>query len=112
MPSDRERLLDILEAAERIASYTEEGRERFERDELVQVWVVHHLEILGEAARGISEELRARHPEVHWKAAVGMRDVLVHHYFGVDVDVVWATVTRDLPILVEHVRAILEDLQE
>jgi len=63
MRSDRERLLDILEAIERIKKYTASGRVAFDEDELVQTWVIHHLKIMGEATRGLSETLIAQHAE-------------------------------------------------
>ncbi|MEN6611233.1 MAG: HepT-like ribonuclease domain-containing protein [Methanoregulaceae archaeon] len=66
---------------------------------MAQVWVIHHLEILGEAARGISPEFRKGHPDITWSDIIGMRNVLVHHYFGIDRDAVWKVVEHDLPIL-------------
>jgi uncharacterized protein with HEPN domain len=74
----------------------------------LQVWVVHHLEIVGEACRGLSEDLRGRHPEIPWPAIIGMRNILVHDYFGLNLDEVWAAVERDLPILQRQVAAMLE----
>lgn len=59
MRDDRERLRDILEAIERIERHTAKGRDEFERDELIQTWVVHHIQIIGEAARKLSEEVRS-----------------------------------------------------
>lgn len=103
-----ERLRDIQEAIERITKYTSQGRELFDRDELVQTWVVHHLEIIGEAARSIPQDFKNLHPEIPWKQISGMRNILIHVYFGVDKDIVWAVVERDLPVLKVGIRAILE----
>ena len=64
MRDDRERLRDIQEAIERIERHTASGRTVFQRDELVQNWVVHHLEVLGEAVRHLSGPMKARHPEI------------------------------------------------
>jgi hypothetical protein len=64
---------------------------------------VHHLEIIGEACRGLSTELKGRHPEVPWSAIVGMRNILVHDYFGINLDEVWSAVERDLPTLHEQI---------
>ena len=108
MKDDREHVLDILEAIERIERHTRRGRSVFEEDELVQTWVVHHIQILGEAARQISESLRTAHPEIPWSQIIAMRNILVHDYFGVDVEEVWTTVERDLPDLKAKVAAILE----
>jgi uncharacterized protein with HEPN domain len=65
---DLDRLQDILEAIDRIQQQTKLDRESFDADALVQVWVIHHLEVVGEACRGLSDELRSRHPEVPWSA--------------------------------------------
>ena len=64
MRDDRERLLDIQEAIERIEKYSARGREAFERDELIQTWVLHHLQIIGEAVRALSPELTQKHSEI------------------------------------------------
>ena len=109
MRSDRERLLDIMESIERIEKYAGRGREAFEREELVQVWIMHHLQIIGEAASRFSEGFRAQHPEVLWSKIVGMRNVLVHGYFGTDTAIVWGAVERDLPALKRSIEALLED---
>ena len=108
MRSDRERLLDIAEAIDRILKYTRRGRAEFETDELIQTWVIHHIEILGEAARRISPELRNAHPEVPWGQMSAMRNVLAHDYFGIDVERVWNTAEHDLPRLRRQVKALLE----
>ena len=99
MRTDRARLGDAIEAIDRCLSQAERGRAVFDADPLVQVWMVHHLEILGEACRSMSAEVRAAHVEVRWAAIVGMRNVLVHDYFGIDLGEVWSTVERDLPLL-------------
>jgi uncharacterized protein with HEPN domain len=78
--SDRERLLDILESVERIEAQTVRGRDAFADDELAQTAVIRWVEIIGEAARGVSEELREAHPEVPWRQMVAMRNVLIHGY--------------------------------
>lgn len=107
MRDDRERLLDILEAIERIQRYASRGRDAFLADELLQTWVVHHVQIIGEAARQVSETLKVAHPEIPWSAIVAMRHILVHQYFDVDSQEVWVTVDRDLPELKLKVNAIL-----
>jgi uncharacterized protein with HEPN domain len=110
MRDDRERLLDILEAISRIERYAARGRTAFEQDELIQNWVVSHIQIVGEACRAISAELREQHPEAPWRAIIGMRNILVHRYFGIDVQAVWVAVERDLPALKQVVTAMVEEL--
>lgn len=107
MRNDRERLLDMLEAIERIEKYAARGREAFEREELIQVWIIHHLQLLGEAARALSTDFRNQHTEVSWPQLIGMRNVLVHNYFGIDTEIVWSVIERDLPALKQHIENIL-----
>jgi uncharacterized protein with HEPN domain len=107
---DRLLLSDLLEAIQRIEKYASEGRERFESDELIQTWIVHHLQILGEAARGLSADLRAREPDVPWPQIIAMRNILVHAYFGIDLETVWSTVEKDLPRLKNRIEALAGSL--
>lgn len=107
MRNDRERLLDIREAIERIEAHTQGGRHAFEQDELIQIWVVHHLQIIGEAVRSLSDDFRKQHPQVPWAQIVGMRHILVHQYFHIDLQVVWNVLEKDLPPLKSEVEAIL-----
>lgn len=107
MRDDRQRLVDILDAIDRIYRHTGSGREAFERDELVQIWVLRHLQLIGEAARRLSEELRTQHPEIPWAAIVALRNFLVHDYFAVNLEIVWQVVDRDLPALRSQVEAAL-----
>lgn len=109
MRDDRERLLDIQEAIARIERYAARGRAVFEQDELIQTWIIHHLQIIGEAVRSFSAAYQQQHPEVPWSQITGMRNILVHHYFGIDVAVVWAVVERDLPSLKQQVAAMLDE---
>jgi len=107
MRDDRERILDIQEAIERIEKYAAQGRQAFERDELIQTWVIHHLQIIGEASRALSPGFREQHSEVPWSQIIGMRNILVHDYFGIDVAVVWSVVERNLPELKLYINTIL-----
>lgn len=102
-----ERLRDIQEAIERIMKYTGQGRGSFDHDELVQTWVVHHLEIIGEATRSIPQEFKNNHPAIPWRQISRMRNVLIHIYFGIDQDVIWEIVEQDLPVLKVSIDAIL-----
>jgi len=107
---DASRLQDILEAVSRIDKYAERGRGAFDQDELVQTWMLHNLQIIGEAARNVSRALQARHPEVPWRQIVAMRNILVHDYFTVDLEEVWAAVVGDIPDLKTKIQSILREL--
>ena len=108
MRDDRERLRDILEALERIEKYAVRGRVALETEDMLQTWVVHHLMIVGEACRALSPDFRTKHPSEVWALAAGLRNVIVHEYFGVDLEVVWKVIERDLPALRQRVQQILE----
>ena len=110
MRDDRARLLDILEAMEKIERYSAIDKEVFDRDELIQTWMVYNIQIIGEAVTQLSDEFRARHPDIPWRAISSMRHAIVHAYFRVDLDEVWSVVRNDLPGLKTRIQAIL-DLQ-
>ena len=110
MRDDRERLLDIREAIERIEKYAGRGRETLAHDELIQTWTVYYLQVIGEAARALSTDFRNQYPAVPWSQIIGMRNVLAHRYFGIDVDLVWSVVERDLPELKQQLAAILPEM--
>ena len=73
--------------------------------------VIRLLEVLGEAARNLSQDIRESHPEVAWKQITGTRDRLIHGYFYVDLDIIWAILTRDLPPLVSSLEKLLSQEQ-
>jgi len=108
MPRDRDRvrLLHMLEHA-REAVQLVEGRERMSLDEdrVLSLALVRLLEIVGEAAAGVSAEARDTHPAIPWAEIVGLRNRLIHGYDSVDLDVVWNIVKGDLPALVRHLIA-------
>jgi uncharacterized protein with HEPN domain len=109
--SDRERLLDILEAIERIEGQAARGQSTFAGEELAQAAVIRWIEIIGEAARGVTSGLREAHPELPWRRMVAMRNVLTHGYFDIDVDLVWSVAQNDLPKLGAQIRAILNGMR-
>lgn len=108
MRSPQERLLDILEAIARIERYVALGKARFLEDELIQVWMVHHLQRIGEAAARLGREFHEAHPQVPWREMVAMRNLLVQEYFSVDLEEVWETAVRDLPLLKAQIQTLLE----
>ena len=102
-----ERFLDMMEAIQRIDKYAGRGRQAFVADELIQTYIVHNLQILGEAAAKIPTEQQRKYPELPWPKMVGMRNVLVHNYFNIDLDIVWQVVEIELPALKEKIGRIL-----
>jgi uncharacterized protein with HEPN domain len=112
MRTDRDRLTDILDSIHRVKEKIPGTREEFIRSDLLQVWAIYHIQVIGEAANGLSPEFRTTHTSIPWQDVIGMRHILVHHYFGVDVSEVWNTATIDLPRMEREIRMILErDLQ-
>jgi uncharacterized protein with HEPN domain len=107
MRDDRLRFLDMAEAIRNIEKYSSGGKDRFANNELVQVWVVHHLQILGEAARGVSEESKREYHQIPWGKIIGFCNILVHHYFTVNPDEIWAVVTVNIPPLKQELGRIL-----
>lgn len=102
------RLRHILDAAREAVCFTEgHHRKDLDTDRKLNLSLVRLLEIIGEAARGITTEFRREHPELAWKSMVGMRDRLIHGYFDVNLDVLWETVKNDLPPLIDKLEKIL-----
>ena len=101
-------LRDIIEAADHIAQFIA-GFERagFQGSELVRSAVVQKLAVIGEAAARVTDELKARYPEVPWPKIVAFRNILVHAYFGTDWDEVWRAATRESPALRSQIASIL-----
>ncbi|MGE3541591.1 MAG: DUF86 domain-containing protein [Candidatus Tectimicrobiota bacterium] len=107
---DLVRLRHLVEAAESALQFIA-GRQRadLDTDRMLLFALVRALEIVGEAASRLSQELQAAHPELPWRAMIGMRHRLIHAYFDINTDIVWQTVTQDLPALLPRVRALLSD---
>jgi uncharacterized protein with HEPN domain len=112
MRDDKERLRDILEAIAQIEKYAVLGQAEFQQNELIQVWIVHHLQIIGEASNSLSQKLITKYPRVPWAEIVAFRNILVHEYFRVDLKAVWKIIERDLSDLKNQVEDILEDEQQ
>jgi uncharacterized protein with HEPN domain len=96
----------ILEAADRIVTYGQCGEEAFRRDLMIQDAVIRNLQVMGEAVKKVSDDTRASHPEVPWRDIAGMRDRVVHDYFGVSLDIVWDVVENHVPPLRDKFRSI------
>ena len=110
MRQPEERLQDILDAIEAIDRYASQGKSAFEDQELVQVWVVHHLQIIGEAANSLPHELTDLYPQVSWVQIIAFRNIIVHEYFRLSLNLVWSIVVNDLPRLKVQVIQILSEV--
>jgi uncharacterized protein with HEPN domain len=108
LKDDRVFLAHILDAIQRIESFTAPGHEQFASQTIIQDAVIRNLEVIGEVVKSLSEEMRSHHPDVPWKQIAGMRDVLIHNYFGVKLEAIWRVVVDHLPQLKAKVVQLLE----
>lgn len=99
MKDERVYLLHALESIDAIQRYTVDGRDAFFADPKTQDAVIRNVEVIGQAVKGISDQTRALEPDVPWRQIAGMRDKLIHEYFGVDLALVWDVVERELSVL-------------
>lgn len=112
MKDDRIYLLHIRDAIQQILDYTQPGRASFFADRKTQDAVVRNLEIIGEATKRLSQSLKDAHPDIAWKPIAGMRDKLIRDYFGINLQLVWDVVDRDLPALERKITQLLEFLEK
>ena len=101
--------MDILEALTNIEKYAAKGEKAFYEEELIQIWIIHYIQIAGEAANQLSDTLKKNHPEIPWRSIIGMRNVLVHQYFGLDLDEIWDTASTYLPLLRVPIQELLAE---
>ena len=109
MPRDyKVYLQDVLEAIANVGEFVGAmTREEFAADKKTLHAVVRNLEVIGEAVKAVPAEVRNRYPVVPWQRIAGLRDILIHHYFGIDVDIVWDIVQAKLPELKQQIDVIL-----
>ncbi len=101
MSRDSIRLRHMLDAAKEALSFVSgKSRTDLENNRMLVLALVKDIEIIGEAASRVSEEFKASYPQIPWQEIIGMRNRLIHVYFDVDLDVLWSTVTKNLPQLV------------
>ena len=112
MKKDKAYLQHILDAISDIETFIESvSKEEFFKNKEKQYAVLRALEIIGEARKNLSKELKATHPEIPWKDIAGMRDKLIHEYFGVDYDILWKTIKRRVPELRQVIYKLLKDIE-
>jgi len=108
--SQRFYIQHIVDALARVASFTSAlGQEEFLKSDLHKAAVVRELEVIGEAAKNVESSFRKAHADIPWRRMAGMRDKLIHHYFGVDYKAVWDTIQNDLPALRGPLLRILDE---
>ena len=100
---------DILEPIEKIFQYISVGKEHFFQDTQVQDAAVRNLEIIGEAASQVPEQIRLQYPDIPWRGMSTLRNMLIHQYHRVDYDRVWVVIEKDLPALKREIEKILPD---
>ena len=108
MSDDRVYLQHIRDALADIAAYTGAGRDAFFGQRMIQDATLRKLEIIGQAVKNLSDETRSREPEIPWKQIAGMRDKVIHDYFGVNLEIVWAVVEKELPKLKQAIGRLLQ----
>ncbi len=108
MRSDQERMRDIREAIDKIEKYAVQGKEEFFANELIQSWILLQLQIVGEAARSMTAKTYEQHPDISWRDIIDFRNLLVHEYFRLDLELIWQIVAQELPILKQQINSILE----
>ena len=110
---DRLHLLRMRDAAQHAKDFVK-GRDRadLDTDRLFQLALAKAVELIGESASHISDELRTQQPHISWKKIIGMRHVLVHNYWRVEMDVVWDTVNNDIPPLIDQMQQLIEMAEE
>ncbi len=100
---------DIIEAIRKIEKYTKDLEfEEFDKNDMTADAVIRNFEIIGEAIGRIPVEIQKKYPEVEWKEAKGFRNILIHDYFGIDLEAVWDTIENDIPLLKKHLLEVLE----
>jgi uncharacterized protein with HEPN domain len=110
MKDERLYLSNIKECIERIEEYTKGGKEEFMQNKMIQDAVIRNFEIIGEATKRLSPELRSQYSDVPWQQMAGLRDVLIHDYLKVNLNLVWQIIEQNLSDLKRQVTAIMENL--
>lgn len=110
---DLSNLTDIIQAAKQIQEFIHGVKKnQFESSSLIQSAVIRQIEIMGEAAKRLSEKVRLEHPEIPWKKLTGMRDILIHAYDHVDIDEVWNAVETSIPALSKQIETVITTFEK
>lgn len=105
-------LIDIDEAVEKVLTFTDGYTyKKFCGDAKTVDAVIRNLEIIGEAAKHIPKKLREKYPDIDWQAMVGLRNIIAHEYFGVDLDIIWKTIKKKLPELKKQLEKVINEAE-
>jgi uncharacterized protein with HEPN domain len=107
MKDDQLYLTNIKECIERIESYTLEGKEKFMTTLIIQDAVIRNFEVIGEATKRLSEELKRENADIEWRQIAGFRDVLIHDYLKINLNRIWGVIEKDLPHLKQRIEELL-----
>ena len=106
-------LEDILESIEKIVEYMDDLSEKeFEENSEKQDAVIRRIEIIGEAVKNISKETKVKYPDIQWREIAGMRDIVIHQYFGVTIGLVWRVATSEIPNLKNNIEEIINEMEK
>ena len=108
---DRVYVLHVRDALRQILEYAKEGRDFFQRDKKTQDAIIRQFQVLGEAAKKLSTPFRKSYADIPWKEMSGMRDKMIHEYFGIDLDLVWDVVEKELPTLQKKIEKLLNEIK-
>lgn len=113
MKKDPEVFLDhILESIDLIEDYSEGVTEsEFIRSSSLQDMIVRRIEIIGEAVKNLPDDLKREHPQIPWRDIAGLRDIVVHQYFGLDLELIWYVIKEDIPQLKPRILSVRDELQ-
>lgn len=112
-PKDKDRLFHIIEAIDTIHDFLDgKNFETFHNDKILRFAIIKNLEIIGEAAYLITKELKNKYPEVPWREIIGMRHILVHGYYQIKEEIIWATIENEINPLKESIILVLNDFVE
>ena len=104
-------LVHVLESIEAIEEYTKNlTKKEFAENRQAQDAVICRIQVIGEAIKNLPADLRKKYAHISWGKATGMRDVMIHDYFGIDIDIVWKTTKKDLPIFYKEIKKVYKDL--
>jgi uncharacterized protein with HEPN domain len=104
-------LQHIIESIEEIEKYTcNQNKVKFSKATMMQDAVMRRLEIIGEAVKNIPKSYKNKYPKISWREIAGMRDILIHEYFGININIVWNTIQKDIPKLKKSIQELMNEL--